>query len=36
VPLPAAYWPFLGATALAYGVTVHSLEVWLTRTGSIG
>jgi Mg2+-importing ATPase len=26
VPLPAAYWPFLGMTALVYGVTVYRLK----------
>ena len=35
VPLPAAYWPFLVATAAAYVTTAHLTKRWLVRHGWI-
>jgi hypothetical protein len=35
VRLPAAYWPILVVTALAYGGLVHVVKRWLVRRGWI-
>jgi Mg2+-importing ATPase len=35
VPLPASYWPVLGATVIAYGLVVYLLKRWLVRRGWI-
>ena len=31
VPLPAAYWPLLGLTLLAYVIVTHAVKMWLVR-----
>jgi Mg2+-importing ATPase len=31
VPLPAAYWPLLGATLVAYVAVTQGVKMWLVR-----
>ena len=35
VPLPAAWWPVLVATMLAYAAVTHAVKMWLVRRGWI-